>query len=216
MVRLLAIGIECLSALVFLVPAMVILNTIFLKQHSLGKNMMSFIFALYSMAIFSAVGLPALDTICIDFKFNIIPIIDILNDPIAYIKNTVLNIILFIPMGFLLPVIWREYRSMKRTVFMGFAISIMIECMQIFTFRLTDIDDLITNILGTILGYYLGKKFSCKLSSKLSEDTRGIPMIYEPVIILLIVFLIGFLLKPVVSNKIWEALLSSSLWESIE
>jgi glycopeptide antibiotics resistance protein len=216
MVRLLSIGIDCLSALFFLIPALFILNNILLKQHSFGKNIMSFIFALYSMAVFSAVGIPAFDTLCIDLKFNFIPIMDIINSPIEYVKNTVLNIVLFLPMGFLLPVIWREYRSIKRTVFMGLMTSIIIEILQIFTFRLTDIDDLITNTFGTILGYYFGKIFSFKLPFNISEDTKGISIIYEPVIILAIVFLIGFLLKPMASNEIWKILLSSSLWESIK
>ena len=119
-------------------------------------------------------------------------------------------------MGFLLPAIWKEYRPIKKTIFMGLLVSVIIELLQIFTFRLTDIDDLITNTLGTFLGYYCGKMFSFKLPFKTSANDENISTKCEPVIILIIIFLIAFFLKPLVSNEIWDVVLSSSLWESIK
>lgn len=80
----------------------------------------------------------------------------------------------------------------------------------------TDIDDLITNTLGTFLGYYIGKTFSFKLPLKISADTKDISGKYEPVMILTITFLIGFFLTPLVSNKIWDIVLSGPLWENIK
>lgn len=221
MIRLLAIGIDCFSALVFIVPAVIVLQFAFFKQHSFSKAIMVFIFAFYSMAVFTVVGIPTVNRLMINLRLNLIPLIDIVNNPPGYIVNTILNIILFMPLGFLLPVIWEEYRPMKRTVFMGLALSIIIEALQIFTFRLTDIDDLITNTLGTILGYYVGKMFSFKMpliGRVDNEDisTKSIYSDYEPVIILTTVFLIGFFLKTFVSDTIWDIVLSSSLWEHIK
>ena len=216
MVRLLSIGIECFSSMVFIVPAIIILQYALFKQRSSSKIFMVFIFAFYSMAVFSAVGVPTVYTLRVDLSFNLIPLIDIFSSPVEYIKNTILNILLFIPMGFLLPAIWKEYRPIKKTVFMGLLVSVIIELLQIFTFRLTDIDDLITNTLGTFLGYYCGKMFSFNLPFKMSINDENISTKCEPIIILITIFLIAFFLKPLVSNEIWDIVLSSSLWESIK
>ena len=216
MVRLLSIGIECFSSMFFIIPAIIILQYALFKQRSFSKIFMVFIFAFYSMAVFSAVGIPTVYTLRVDLSFNLIPLIDIFSNPAEYIKNTILNILLFIPMGFLLPAIWKEYRPIKKTVFMGLLLSVIIELLQIFTFRLTDIDDLITNTLGTFLGYYCGKMFSFKLPIKIATNDGNISTKCEPIIILITIFLIAFFLKPLVSNEIWDIVLSGSLWESIK
>ena len=65
----------------------------------------------------------------------------------------ILNIIMFMPLGFLLPLIWRRYREMGRTVLTGFCMSLSIELSQLFCLRVTDIDDLTMNTLGTAVGF---------------------------------------------------------------
>ena len=108
------------------------------------------------IAVFSAVGIPDIRSLVFDPSLNIIPIIDITNSPISYIRNELLNILLFVPLGIFLPVIWsQDLFTLKRTVVFGLGLSFLIEVSQLFTFRLTDIDDIITNVLGTALGYYL-------------------------------------------------------------
>ncbi len=215
MIRLLSIGIDCISSIIFVIPAVIVLQYAIFKQRNLNRFTAIFIFALYIIAVFSVVGIPAAGTFKVDFSFNIIPLIDIVNSPLEYIKNTILNIILFIPMGFLVPAIWKNYRSIKIMFFMGLALSASIEILQIFTFRLTDIDDLITNTAGTVIGYYIGKRFSFKLPLKLDNNKEYLIQ-YEPFIILAVMFLIGVFLKPVVSNGIWDIVLSSSWWEGIK
>ncbi len=212
---LLSIGIECFSSIVFVIPVVIISQYALYKQCNLGKMFMVFVFDVYLMAIFLVTGIPTIYTINVNFDFNFIPLIDIFNSPNEYIRNTMLNVILFIPMGVLLPVIWEKYHSVKKTVFMGFAISVIIELLQIFTFRLTDIDDLITNTLGTFLGYYCGKRFSFKLPLKISSKVENVSMKCEPVIILIAAFLIAIFFQPLVSNKIWNIVLSSPLLESL-
>jgi len=161
------------------------------------------------------VGIPTAASWHMHPEFNLIPLIDIVNSPPDYIRNTVLNVILFMPLGFLVPAIWKEYRSLRAVLLMGLALSFFIEVLQIFTFRLTDVDDLITNTVGTVSGYYIGKLVLFRLPWKLPEKKeRGYGM-YEPVMILAAVFLIGFCLKPFVSGAIWDKVLSSPFWESI-
>lgn len=215
MIRLLSIGIDCISSIIFVIPVVAILQYAIFRQRNFNQLIAILIFALYSIAVFSIVGVPTVGTFKINLNLNLIPLIDIVNSPLEYTKNTILNIILFIPLGFLVPAIWKNYRSIKTIFFMGLAISISIEILQIFTFRLTDIDDLITNTTGTVIGYYISKRFSFESPLK-SDDNNANLVRYEPFIILAVMLLIGVFLKPIVSNGIWDIVLSSSWWEKIK
>lgn len=66
----------------------------------------------------------------------------------------ILNIILFIPFGFLFPII--QPKLSKATIAYGVLFSLAIEIMQYITGRgLADIDDLINNTLGAAIGYLI-------------------------------------------------------------
>lgn len=84
--------------------------------------------------------------------------------------STILNIIFFMPFGFLLQTLWNKFRKFIPTVFAGFIFSLIIEVGQLFTIRATDVDDLIMNTLGTILGFILFKILSI-IFKKLSNKT---------------------------------------------
>lgn len=64
-----------------------------------------------------------------------------------------LNIIMFVPLGFLIPFIWEKFQSIKKITIMGLILSIYIETTQLFNRRKTDIDDVLMNVLGTLLGF---------------------------------------------------------------
>ena len=79
------------------------------------------------------------------------------------------NIIMFIPIGFTIPLLWRA--SARRTLIIGALISLTIELCQLFMLRGTDVDDLLLNTAGVFLGVLLSgivKKHCCKLAEKLS------------------------------------------------
>ena len=84
--------------------------------------------------------------------------------------STILNIIFFMPFGFLLPILWNKFRKFIPTVFAGFIFSLIIEVGQLFTIRATEVEDLIMNTLGTILGFILFKILSI-IFKKLSNKT---------------------------------------------
>lgn len=212
MVRLLSIGIGAVSTIIVLLPIMLILRYTIFKQYSFKKVALVFVYAVYLSAVFTAVGIPTINGLIVNREFNWVPFVDIVNSPVEYLKNTVLNIILFVPLGFLLPTVWNEYRSAKKTLFTGLGISLLIEILQIFTFRLTDVDDLITNTVGTILGYYLYCRFSQKMHLKLPESNKK----YEPFIVFIIILLIMFSIQPLISGLMWEYILSSPIWERIQ
>lgn len=215
MIRLLSIGIEVFSSVIFVIPAVFILQYMVFKQRSFSKTTATAVVMFYLIAVFSVVGIPTVTSWHVDPAFNLIPIIDIVNSPLDYIRNTVLNIILFVPFGFLLPTIWKEYRSLRTVALAGLLLSVLIEVLQIFTFRLTDVDDLITNTAGAVLGFYIAKLFSFRLPFGLAKNKENGYSKYEPVIILAAAFVIGFCLKSFVSNIIWDKLLLSPLWERI-
>ena len=71
------------------------------------------------------------------------------------IENICGNIILFIPVGFFLPLVSKSFKKLRYTLLFGVSISLIIECSQLFLIRGTDIDDIILNTTGTILGYII-------------------------------------------------------------
>lgn len=72
-----------------------------------------------------------------------------------------LNIIMFIPLGIILPLMWKKFHYFKYTVKYAFSLSLFIELSQLFTrFRATDINDLIMNTLGAMIGWAIYFIFS--------------------------------------------------------
>lgn len=72
----------------------------------------------------------------------------------ATIPN-ILNMIMMMPFGFLLSLIWQNWRGFGKVVLAGFGFSLLIEVLQLFNARLSDVDDLIMNSLGAAAGYLI-------------------------------------------------------------
>lgn len=70
------------------------------------------------------------------------------------ILDFLLNIMLYIPFGLALPCIWKR-ASFGKTILIGFACTMLIEFMQAFIGRDSNIDDVICNTLGIVFGYML-------------------------------------------------------------
>lgn len=68
--------------------------------------------------------------------------------------NIILNILLFTPMGFLLPLLNNKLKSWYKTIGISFLVTLLIEFFQFFTnFGIFEIDDIFNNTLGSIIGY---------------------------------------------------------------
>ena len=76
-------------------------------------------------------------------------------------KNLLGNMVLFMPMGFLLPCISpKRFNKFSRAVVTGILIIIGVECVQLFsTLGSFDIDDIILDSLGLTIGFLV---FKCK------------------------------------------------------
>ena len=70
----------------------------------------------------------------------------------ATIPN-ILNMIMMMPFGFLLPLLWPQWRKLWKVILAGLGFSLLIEVLQLFNTRLSDVDDLIMNSLGAGIGY---------------------------------------------------------------
>jgi glycopeptide antibiotics resistance protein len=74
------------------------------------------------------------------------------------LKNLVGNVILFVPLGILSPLVSEKFCSLKRLLIFASGLSLCIESIQFFSgffgnFRYVDIDDILLNTLGACLGF---------------------------------------------------------------
>lgn len=108
------------------------------------------------------------------------------------IMTYVLNIIMFLPLGFLISLIWKQYRNPLKILLIGFGFSLSIEICQLFNRRNTDIDDLIMNTLGAVAGYFIWK-LTKRLCGNINQKAISLSRL-EPVIYLALAVLGEFLL----------------------
>lgn len=199
MFSIVSVMIDCFSSLIF-----VGLGILWMTRKDSNKKMkLSLIlFATYLLAVFSVVGLPNVSYIRFDLKVNVIPFIDSMKSPIS----AILNIILFIPFGVFLPLLWpKRYEGWQSVVKSGLLLTLGIELAQLFTLRLTDINDLIMNSFGAYLGLVFYQK-----GAKRFKGLEGIALEAEnitPFLMIIIVFCVMFFLGSLLSNGIWELIL---------
>ena len=76
------------------------------------------------------------------------------------VASYLLNVVLFVPLGFLLPLIWENENRFWKILLAGVSFSLLIELSQLLNLRSTDIDDLLLNTLGAVIGFVLFRLFS--------------------------------------------------------
>lgn len=123
-------------------------------------------------------------------NLNLIPFSD------GFSLSYILNIFLFIPLGFLSPLISKTFERVRNTFFIGLGLSLFIEIVQLFTlYRATDVDDILTNVAGTMIGYFsfrlIAKLRTAKLYSS-QKTTKRDYTAYLPIVIIIIAFVLGF------------------------
>ncbi len=90
------------------------------------------------------------------------------------LEGDILNILLFVPFGFLLP--WINKQVFRKAIFaliLGFAASTIIETIQlVFHLGHCDINDIITNSLGAAIGYWISKAFRSRNMETVSTSNE--------------------------------------------
>lgn len=146
---------ELLSAAVLWLPAMALAGIALRRRISRVRMVLCVLFASYLTLVLSIVGFPRITELTFNASCNFVPLVDIVADGKRAVILSELNIDLFIPFGMFVPLLWEKFRSFKHMALLGFSVSLFIEVMQLFTFRSTDVDDLIMNTLGTLGGYLI-------------------------------------------------------------
>lgn len=196
MYRLFLAAVDMLPAALILIPVFLLLNrTVF---HNFRKCILYYVFACYLSVVYVLVGLPNVTYIRAELNLNLIPFAGILADW----KNSILNVLLFVPLGIMLPLLWSNFNNPLKTVLFGFAMSLAIELLQILTFRATDINDLITNTLGTYIGYLASTVFRRKYP--IPGENKSI----ELCIVIVTVLITMFFAYPFVSAALWDLILT--------
>ena len=104
-------------------------------------------------------------------RINLVPLIYLLDYLIVgeAVLNVVGNTAMFIPIGIIWPMVFKELDSHGKVIAAGVGFSLCIEVLQLpFFDRVTDIDDLILNSLGFLIGYgicLLLRKYKKKASA---------------------------------------------------
>ncbi len=81
--------------------------------------------------------------------------------PQIALKNLLGNVIIFLPFGFLLPILWSKINSSQKIVIISIIFSFVLEISQlILHLGSFDIDDIFLNTLGALLGYLVIKNIS--------------------------------------------------------
>lgn len=184
-------------AAIILVPLFFVLD----KQyfHDRKRTTGYILFAVYLSGMFAVVGLPDIRYIRFDPHYNIVPFAYMFSD----LTNTLLNVLLFLPLGFFLPVFWERFLKFPQAVLFGFLCSVLIEALQVFTFRATDINDLMTNTVGTFLGWVLAR-----LVLKLVPSWTPGHRMREVYVVCGAAFCVMFFFQPYLADIIFPILLS--------
>ena len=97
------------------------------------------------------------------FYINYIPFVETIKmfrndfaDIHIALYNVIGNILLFIPLGFCIPLFFNKKNKLSKVILYGFTASLTIEVLQLFTpYSITDIDDIIFNTLGTVIVFII-------------------------------------------------------------
>lgn len=146
MYRFLSVCCDAAAGAVVLLPIFVILHR--RRWHDVSKAAAYLLFTLYLCGAYGAAGLPGFHNLRYRPRINLQPFAYMFSD----YRSSLLNVIFFLPLGFLLPMIWKRFRPIWKATLFGLGTSAFIEILQLLTPRATDINDLMTNTLGAFVG----------------------------------------------------------------
>ena len=172
-------------ALPLLLAGLLLLH--FLLFRAWNKTARYALFALYLAVLWGVAGLPDVRSANFAPNVNLIPFVGMAEAPL----DTVLNVLLFLPLGLMLPLLWKRFRDGRLAVLYGFTLSLAVEAAQLFS-GTTDIDDLLTNTLGTFLGYLI----ACALLLRYPALAKTDGTVWERSVLVILVILVMFFCAP--------------------
>lgn len=171
------------------------------KRQKIGHIVFSLVFCFYLTGILTMTGIWYLSTF--DPRIVYIPFVDMIRGPVG----TVLNIILFIPLGIFLPLLYKKYDKIGKIVLIGFLISLSVEIVQMFGCGATDINDLITNTVGACLGFCVYKALHKIIPKSWLEKIQvdGVQCVFELAIFWICTLLIMITIQPQIYHALFNA-----------
>ena len=110
--------IRSISGYVFIIPVLM-LYFLYLKKSGRKQSIFHitavFVFCYYLFGILTVTGIGYTSTISFRPKISIIPFLGMISGPI----DTILNLVLFVPLGFFLPLLYKKYHHIKNVVLTG-------------------------------------------------------------------------------------------------
>lgn len=111
---------------------------------------------------------------------------------ISSFRNNILNILLFVPLGFLLPIYSDKLKKIYKVLPLGFAATLIIEIIQYTTkLGIFEIDDIFNNTYGVLIGYCLFMIFYSLIKK---ENYKYIALYILPTILIIALF-VGIYVK---------------------
>lgn len=181
-----------------LLPALPFLGAWFLllrvkrKTQSAAHLLLTLLYCLYLSGVLAVTGIGR--PFGFRPRFNFLPFVDMIKGPI----DTALNVLLFLPLGVLLPLLYAEFENAKKTLLAACILSFSIECIQMFGLGITDVNDLLTNTAGAALGFALSKTRRAMIPAdrKKKLQAAGVPGTWEAALLAVIMILCALCFTP--------------------
>ena len=192
--------IDAIITVILVAPVIWGWQKLFHKDMGIKHRWLMVLFGCFIAEIFAITGIPSIWRMSADLSVNLVPFDALSTSPVQYC----LNIILFLPIGIIAPLIWKQLGHLKNVILLGGGLSFFIEFMQMFNFRATDVDDLIANTAGAVLGFVLVKVIAGKRISR--EENVNRKEGREALTLCMLIFMINFTIQPILFNLVWSAI----------
>lgn len=161
-----------ISGYIFMIPILV-LYFFFLQKTGKKQSILHmgavFLFCYYLFGILTVTGIRYTKSITFRPNISWTPFIGMITGPV----DTALNVILFVPLGFFLPLLFKKYRDLKNVMHTGFLLSLSVELVQLFNWGSSDINDLMTNTAGACVGYFIYCLLAKALPTNLKKQLQS-------------------------------------------
>lgn len=174
---------------IFLIPIWIIIRIISFRLNSrnrtnfsLKREVMLNVFFIYMLCLIGITLFPLNIILDRDYSWipiNLIPVIGTAKEVIKttnnpnmrsfmikfWIKNIGGNLILLLPIGIMVPILWGKFDSLIKITFFAFCLSLGIETLQLISGyignigRAFDIDDILLNTVGASIGFMFYNMF---------------------------------------------------------
>ena len=106
-------------------------------------------------------------------------------------RNIILNIMMFVPFGFLLPLVSKKFQAFWKTYLAGLLFTFLIEMTQLlFNLGICELDDFMNNTVGAMIGYGFYRLFVFVVNKWKKQETKALSTVcfQIPVFVTLISF----------------------------